>query len=71
MGSRSVPNPKGFKRTREELPIQNRFHKVIPAAVCALFARRGMDVGMRPPQVGGDDRDDILEKVRPIQCVCT
>ena len=24
---------------------------------------------MRPPQVGGDDRDDILEKVRPLRCV--
>ena len=68
-GSRSVPNPKGFKRTRDELPIQTRFHKVLPAAVCALFARRGMDVGMRPPPVGGEDRDEILQEVCPLPYV--
>ncbi len=64
-----VPNPKGFKRTRDELPIQTRFHKVLPAAVCALFAKRGMDVGMRQPPVGGEDGDEILQEVRPLPYV--
>ena len=54
--------------------MQSRYGKILPTAVCALFARRGLDVGMKPPHQGGNDRDDILEKVHSclsLYCLCT
>ena len=69
-----IRNGKGYKRCRADLPMQSRYGKILPTAVCALFARRGLDVGMKPPHQGGNDRDDILEKVHSclsLYCLCT